>query len=76
MPRFTVRCYDDDGVPVDPQNENEKLPTVEATSAIEAAKTVRGMLLTDVPRPAMYVRAEAWPYGKPNDKFMLYEPGE
>jgi hypothetical protein len=72
MGRFTVRCYDDTGVPINPEDD-EPLPTVEAETAIEAAQTVRGVVLSAIQRPAMYTRAEVWPYGKPDEKISLFE---
>ena len=72
--QFTVRPYSNAGVPVNPEGDDEALPTVEADSAIAAARIVTGLQLSDVPRPAMYRRAEVWPYGKPRQKVFLFEP--
>jgi hypothetical protein len=72
MGRFTVRCYDDGGVPVNPDGD-DPLPTVEAETPLEAAQAIRGLPLSQDERPAAYKRAEVWPYGKPNEKMFFYE---
>lgn len=72
MGRFTVRCYNDSGIPVNPEGDNP-LPTVEAETPLRAAEAVRGLSLSEDQRPAAYRRAEVWPHGMPDEKTYFYE---
>lgn len=72
MGRFTVGCYDSNGIPVNAEGDSP-LPSVDAETPIEAAQTIRGLPLSDAPRAPRFRRAEVWPYGKPDEKIFLYE---
>jgi hypothetical protein len=76
MPHFTVRRYDENGVPINPTGEDETLPTVGAESCLDAARTVTSLNLTSETRAPMYRRAEVWPFGRLDEKTFFYEPAD